>query len=71
MGFLTWLATSPIASFFRVFGAGVLGWVLVNADSIEAHPAVVIGLVSALPVLIAWLNPEDPRFGTVVTDGTD
>ena len=71
MNILIWLATSPIASFLRVFGAGVLGWVILNADSIKAHPAVVIGLVSALPVLIAWLNPADPRFGTVATDGTD
>jgi hypothetical protein len=71
MSILTWLATSPIAAFFRVFGAGVLGWVILNADSIEAHPAIVIGLVSALPVLIAWLNPADPRFGTVEPDGTD
>jgi len=71
MSLLEWFATSPIASFLRVFGAGVLGWVLINADSIEAHPAIVIGLVSALPVLISWLNPADPRYGTVATDGTD
>jgi hypothetical protein len=28
MSFLTWFAHSPIASFVKVFGAGVLGWLL-------------------------------------------
>jgi TctA family transporter len=73
MSVLEWFGTSPIASFLRVFAAGILGWVILNADSLNIHPALVIGLVSALPVLIAWLNPSDPRFGNVETDqdGTD
>jgi hypothetical protein len=73
MNLLVWFATSPLASFARTFAAGVLGWVILNADSLDLHPALIIGLVSALPVLISWLNPADPRFGTVETesDGTD
>ena len=63
MNFLRWFADSPLASFVRVFGAGVLGWVLVNADTIKIHPALVIGLVSALPILINWLNPEYKNYG--------
>lgn len=70
---MVWFATSPLASFARTFAAGVLGWVILNADTLNLHPALIIGLVSALPVLISWLNPADPRFGTVETgeNGTD
>ena len=61
--FKTWLANSPLASFVKIFGAGVLGWFVVNLDSISIHPAVAIGLASALPVIINWLNPGDTRYG--------
>jgi hypothetical protein len=63
--FLSWLASSPLASFAKIFGAGVLGWVVVNVDSFNVHPAIAIGLASALPVVINWLNPEDTRYGSV------
>jgi hypothetical protein len=62
--FLIWFANSPIASFLRVFGAGVLGWVIINANDLNLHPAVAIALASALPVLVSWLNPADERFGS-------
>lgn len=68
MTFLEWFGTSPLASFARTFAASVLGWLILNADSINLHPALVIGLVSALPVLISWLNPADPRFGSIKVD---
>lgn len=73
MSILEWFGTSPIASFLRTFTAGMLGWVILNADTLNLHPALIIGLVSALPVLISWLNPADPRFGNVDVepDGTD
>lgn len=61
--FLGWLATSPLASFAKIFVAGVLGWFAVNVDSLSVHPAVAIGLASALPVVINWLNPSDSRYG--------
>jgi hypothetical protein len=61
--FLSWLATSPLASFAKIFAAGVLGWLVVNVDNLSVHPAVAIGLVSALPVIINWLNPSDTRYG--------
>ena len=63
MSVLEWVANSPIASFFKVFGAGVLGWVLINADTLNIHPALTIGLVSALPIIINWLNPEYKNYG--------
>jgi hypothetical protein len=61
--FLNWLASSPLASFAKIFAAGVLGWVILNLDSLNVHPAVAIGLASALPVIVNWLNPSDSRYG--------
>jgi hypothetical protein len=63
MTFLTWLAVSPLASFAKVFTAAVLGWVVVNSESLNLHPALALALVSALPVLINWLNPEHESYG--------
>jgi len=71
MTFMTWFAISPIASFLRTFGASVLGWVIINADTLNMHPALIMGLVSALPALINWLNPNDPRYGTVNLNEAD
>jgi hypothetical protein len=71
MTFLTWLAHSPIASFFKVFAAGVLGWVLMNAESLGLHPAAALGLAAALPILINWLNPEYDNYGRALPDETD
>ena len=62
--FLIWLASSPLASFVKIFGAGVLGWFVANIDSMNIHPAVAIGLASALPIIVNWLNPTDQRYGT-------
>ena len=59
-----WFATSPIASFLRTFLAGILGWIILNANDLNIHPAIAIALASSLPVLVSWLNPADARFGT-------
>ena len=61
--FQIWLAKSPIASFLRVFIAGILGWLILNIDTLNIHPALAIALVSSLPVLVSALNPADDRFG--------
>lgn len=71
MQFLQWLAHSPLASFVKVFGSGILGWVLINADSLDIHPGISLGLVSALPILINWLNPEYTNYGKQPLDETD
>jgi hypothetical protein len=63
MTFLTWLAVSPLASFAKVFAAALLGWVVVNSENLNLHPAFTLALVSALPVLINWLNPEHESYG--------
>jgi hypothetical protein len=49
----------------------VLGWLLVNIDTLGIHPAITIGLVSALPILINWLNPEYTNYGRAELDETD
>lgn len=63
MTFLTWLAVSPLASFAKVFTAGVLGWVLINFESLGLHPSIALGLAAGLPLLINWLNPEFSSYG--------
>jgi hypothetical protein len=71
MTFLTWLAHSPIASFFKVFSAGILGWLFINADNLELHPALALGLAAGLPILINWLNPEYDNYGRANLDEAD
>ena len=61
--FLYWLACSPIASAIKVGLAASLGWIISNPDTLNVTPVVSIGLVSAIPVLINWLNPADGRYG--------
>lgn len=71
MSVLTWLAHSPIASFVKVFAAGVLGWVLMNSESLGLHPALALGLAAALPIVINWLNPEYDNYGRANLDVSD
>lgn len=63
MTFLTWLAVSPLASFAKVFTASALGWIVLNGDQLNIHPAIALALVSSLPVLINWLNPDYETYG--------
>ena len=60
---LYWLASSPIASAVKVGLAASLGWIISNPDTLNVAPVVSIGIVSAIPVLINWLNPADGRYG--------
>lgn len=61
--FLTWLATSPLASAAKVGVAASLGYVLADPDILGLPPVAVVGIVAGLPVLINWLNPADTRYG--------
>lgn len=62
---------NPLGSWLRVFVAVVLGlWLADLADVKYLHwdPSewmawLAAGLVAVLPVIIAWINPSDPRFG--------
>lgn len=59
----------PVGSWLRVFAAGLLTAFLIsltdsaNIDFAAWETWVIAGLVSVLPVVIAWLNTADPRFG--------
>lgn len=62
----------PVGSFLRVFGAAVLGGLLtflLNGETLrglgfdDLEVWVGIGLTASLPILIAAVNPQDPRFG--------
>lgn len=57
---------SPIGSWLRVFVATVLTVLLADltaGDNIDWQAYVIAGAVAVLPIVIAWLNPADPRFG--------
>lgn len=63
---------SIYASWFKVFVSAILGAYLVelengtnlftwNLDMVES--LLKVGVVSTLPVIINYLNPNDPRYG--------
>lgn len=56
-----------VGSWLRVFASAALGLWLVdlqsNEISLEWTAYVTAGLTAALPVVVAWLNNSDPRFG--------
>jgi len=68
-GFKTWLGTTPLASWFKVFVSALLGaWLvdLTGAGEIDFsnwQAWLVAALVSLLPVIVNWLNEGDPRYG--------
>lgn len=61
----------PVGSWARVFVMTVLGlWLAdlldvgkLHFDLSEWQVWITAGLVAVLPVIIAWFNPADPRFG--------
>lgn len=58
-----WLATSPIGGFAKVAAAGMLVYVIDNVASLNIPGVIQVGLIAGLPILINWLNPDDPRYG--------
>lgn len=69
MNFREWFATSPLASWLRVFGAVILSaavadWSTKGSIDLGAWQTwVIAGLVSALPTAMRYLNPNDVEFG--------
>ena len=57
----------PVGSWLRVFAAGAIGLFLVDLQDPEMTLGLTeyatAGAVAVLPIIIAWLNPADPRFG--------
>lgn len=70
-----WLASSPLATGVKTFiavmiSAAVADWATSGMISLENWQTWVIGaLVSAVPVIVNWLNPADARYGRVGEDG--
>lgn len=67
--FKEWFATSPIASFLRVFVALVISQAVadfVKADSFDFNNLthwLITALSAGIPTLLRWLNPSDYAFG--------
>jgi len=65
LNFQNWFADSPLASFLRTFAAVVLSsavadFVRVGQFEFTNWQAwAIAALVSALPALLRWLNPQD------------
>lgn len=64
---MTKFLAGPVGSWLRVFGATVLTVWLADLTSdgltFDWKAYAIAGLVAVLPIVIAWLNPADPRFG--------
>lgn len=67
--FTEWLAASPLASAAKVFVGTVLALAVADfattgsLDLSRWQPWVVGALSAAVPVVVNWLNPADPRYG--------
>lgn len=58
-----WLATSPIGGFAKVASGAMLVWILDNLSTFHIPEIVQVGLIAGLPIIINWINPNDPRYG--------
>lgn len=67
--FQAWLAATPLGTALKAFVAIVL---TLAVSDFAAHGSidfgawqtwVIAGLVSAVPVIVNWLNPADGRYG--------
>jgi hypothetical protein len=58
-----WLATSPIGGFAKVASGAMLVWIVDNLSTFQIPEIVQVGLIAGLPIIINWINPNDPRYG--------
>ena len=68
----TWLASTPLGSAFKTFVAVLIAAAVADFASGGINlsgwePWVIAGMVSALPPVINWLNPDDGRYGREAT----
>jgi hypothetical protein len=78
MGKVWLFLKNPVGSWLRVFVSVVLGlWLadltdtkVVHWDLSEWMAWLAAGLIAVLPIIIAWVNPLDPRFGRQITTTT-
>lgn len=58
-----WLANSPIGGFAKVASGAMLVWIVDNLSTFQIPEIVQVGLIAGLPIIINWINPNDPRYG--------
>jgi hypothetical protein len=58
-----WLATSPLGGFAKVASGAMLVWIVDNLSTFQIPEIVQVGLIAGLPIIINWINPNDPRYG--------
>lgn len=63
--FLKWLATSPLATAFKVGAGAGLVWLLDNVSGFNLGPIVTPLIIALVTILINVVNPQDPRYGVV------
>lgn len=69
MKFAEWLAASPLASALKTFVAVVMTMAIADwstkggIDFAAWQTWVIAAAVSAVPMIVNWLNPADTRYG--------
>lgn len=59
----------PVGSWLRVFAATIIAAALADLTEGDVdllnhwQTYLVAGVAAVLPVIVAWINPADPRFG--------
>ena len=62
--FWKWLATTPEGTVAKVAVGAGLGALADYLATAEVSPIVVAITAAIVPVLVNWLNPMDPRYGS-------
>lgn len=58
-----WLATTPEATALKVALGAALGAIASYIATADVHPLTVAICAAVIPVIVNWLNQDDPRYG--------
>jgi len=58
-----WLAMTWEASLLKITAGAALGAVLSWLTTSDVHPLLVAVGAAVIPILVNWLNDQDPRYG--------
>lgn len=61
--FLKFLYKSPLGTMLKVAAGAAVAYLADNITDYNVAPVLQVAIVAAVPYLINWLNPEDPRYG--------
>lgn len=70
--FLKWLATSPLATFAKIFLATLLAAAVADwqdagvIDFADYRTWILAAIIAAIPTIINWLNPQFTLYGRTV-----